>query len=258
MQEIFKDYRKDTSYKIERARLLSDNYKATIIHGSTKIDLSDYGLKTIKWEADDELLIRKPCTMKEKLPIIRRGGFNFDFSWDKNSPDLIMFMLDQNIAYLDGYNVGLDIIEGRDTNYNRIGQNLRTDLKYRSKVEKSDVNSSFTFADTRTPTTYITVKFDLLIEVQHFSSKIESYLFKNGVIYAPSQSTEENSSTISESMRAYFPIVEINSNISYQPDVMFLVQNSLYEMMQLSMKEEDLLVRDRIIINPDNKTLLNK
>jgi len=59
-------------------------------------------------------------------------------------------------------------------------------------------------------------------------------------------------------MRAYFPIVEVNSNLSYQPDVMFLVQNSLYEMMQLSMKEEDLLVRDRIIINPDNKNLLNK
>lgn len=258
MGEVFKEYRKDHSYKIEKARILSDNYKAYIIHGNNRIDLSDFGLKSIKWEADDELIIRKPCTMKEKLPILRRGGFNFDFSWDKNSPDLMMFLLDQNIAYLDGYVVNADIIEGRDTNYNKIGQNLRTDLKYRSKVANSDVNSAFTFSDTRTPTTYLTIKFDLLINIQHFSTRDESYMFKNGVLYAPSQSTEENSSNISESMKGYFPIVEMNSTISHNTDILYLVQNALYEMMALDIKEEKLLVKDRVIINPDNKNLLTK
>lgn len=252
-----KDY--GFSKKVEDTRLLSDNYNAYIIFGKTKINLSDFGLKTIKWEAEDELIIRKPCTMKEKLPIIRRGGFHIDFSWEKNSPDLIMFLLDQNIAYLDGYAINNNQVKERDTSYIGIGQNLRTGLKYRSEVKNSDVNSVFVQYQGRIPTTFLTVNFDLQINIQHFSTNVETYYFRNGVLYSPSQSTEENSSPITEGVRGYFPTVEIIRNkLTTQPEVMSLIQNALANMMNLGYKEQDLPDRSRVVINPDNKNLLNK
>ena len=258
MADIYKNYRKDHNFKVEKTRLLSDNYNAYILYKDRTIDLSEFGLKSIKWEANDELIIRKPCTMKETLPIVRRGGFNFDFTWEKNCPDLMSFLLDQSIAYLDGYDVVNDVVVIRDVNYGKMGQTLRTGLKYRSKVTNSDVNSVFTRTTNKMPTTYITAKFDLRIDVQQFTSKKESYIFKNGVFLSPSQSTEENSSPITESMKGYFPTVETNGSLVYDANIKSLLQNAIYDIMSRSIKEENLPDKDRVIINPDNKSLLSK
>ena len=246
--------------QVERSRVLSDNYKAYIIYGKEykKIDLSDYGLKSISWDSRDELIVRRSCVQREELAVVRRLGFDFDLRFAKNAPDLMLFFLDQTKAYLNGITITpIPYIDERITDYVGINKNLRTELKYRSKVANSGINSVFQKTEGKIDTTYLSATFDLKIEILHYDGgSKETYLFKNGVFYKPSQSTSENSSFIDEGVKAFFPTVETVGNLAYNPETKSIIPNLLFEMLNLGVDEREKPDKDRVIVNPNNRKLI--
>jgi hypothetical protein len=257
MSELF-DRRSDNNV-IERSRVLSDNYNAFIINPnkpSQEINLSDLGLKRISWESRDDTRTWIPCTRAEEICIVIHKGFDLELTWAKNAPDLMTLFTDQHIAYHNGL-----VKQGRSVNvdYLNIGNNKRTPSKDRGKVDNSPAVSNFYKVDNRIPTYYITPKFDLRIEIQHYSatsnnSLMEKYTFKNVSFYKPSQSTEENSAEIVESIKAHASYVErpnVDRPVLYNGFIKTMIMEMLEEQLQKQPSESVINQRDRKIINSD-------
>ncbi len=274
---------------IERNRVLSDNYTCEIIAPSlnTIINLADLGLKSISWEARDEIKAWTPPTRNEEICIIKHKGFDFDLRWSKNAPDLMSMLIDQHTAYYNGLvltkgNSGLNSLPNIDygfrTNYQSMGANLRTDVKDRGNQRLSNnearqafffgktidqkipaVVSAFNQSNKKIPTNYVTPRYDLRIAITYpnYKKETEVYTFKNVAFYKPTQKTEENSAEIEESCKAFASWVEKSGQISVNPSIQNLVHDLLLIQMEKLPEESTINYHHRKIINPD-LTNLNK
>lgn len=255
--------RQDNSLKVERTRLLSDNYNAHLISGyGTKneisFNLSDYGLKSIKWDARDEVVYKKPCTRLEEIAMVYLKGFDFDLTFGKNSSDLMKIFLDQHIAYMGGMNIKQnDLSIDTKNSSSKLNIQKRTETKKLGNVESktsilSNVSTNFETTSNYTSADYLTPRFDLKINVQHYNTKVESLLFRNCVFFKPSQSTSENSAEIDESIKMFASSVEQIGNQVNSPKAEAFIHNALSLMLQKNVNENDLHSHDRKIINSDN------
>lgn len=259
MQEI--TTRQDNSYKIEKTRLISDNYNAYIIaYANNKriaeVNLSDNGLKQIRWEAREEVRTWKPCTRLEEIMEVEIKGFDFDFTFAKNSPDIMKILMDQHRAYYGGFNIEKNINQNSNINQmNKVLKNLRTSEKQVAEVNVqnkivAEGITNFNQSETFPLVSQITPTFDLKINIQHYNDKIESYLFKGFKLYKPTQSTAENGEEIIESCKGFASTVVANGNINFSPTTTNLIHNMLQNMF--NSKSNDLLYHDRKILNKDN------
>lgn len=256
-------YDKNKSFEntIERQRIISDNMIVYLIgyadNKETKIDLSNYSLKSVSWTSRDELKVWKPCTRREEIAILKMKGFDIELNWAKNSPDLMSIYMDQHRFYYGGDSPSIDAHTignyGRLATSNKLGYNARTPYEDRKpNTKKSSVVS--VYQNTKRFTDYLTPRFDLLVEILHpyLKNNIEGYLFKNVVLYGASQKTEENGSEIDETIKAFASWAEKRGNIQVSSKPANLVHDLLRNMTETNVEQPQEPFRDRKIINPSN------
>lgn len=264
------------SNKIEKARLYSTNYNVYIVSYNrlegqknfheTSINLSNKGLKSIEWSCRDSSRIFKPVTRKEEIIIVKHGGIDINLSWAKNDTDMMAFMIDQHIAYHGGMNLRDKLTTENKYNYeNKLGMNLRTDLKKIGNAEKkvnitSNAITNFSRKETFRNPTYLTARFDLRINQQHYNGRVESYLIKNVAFKDFSQKTSEGGNEIEESMKAFGSSIMYSdtNTTSPSPDVYRIIHDNLYKQCQSKPDEHKLTWLDRKIINGNNLNIYNK
>lgn len=264
------DNRYDVRNEIERARVLSDNYNAYIIQikdnkENIVLNLGDYGLKEVKWEARDELIVKKPCTRREEIAHVHIKGFDLDFHFAKNSSDIMKMLLDQHIAYYGGMNLNRSALEDTKNRVNKLMIQERTAQKELGDITLSKVGAdkkitsspatSFSIAENDLSPTYVVPYFDVRINIQHHSKSVESYQFKQVSFYKPSQSTSENGSEIIESIRAFAVTVELVGQHVSSPNAEKIIHEQLSIMLATKVDTNKLQYHDRKIINQDNLNL---
>lgn len=252
---------------IERDRILSDNYIVEIVYYLNNqpnyLDLSQYGLKSFKWEARDETKIFKPCTRKEEIALVRLLGYDLEFTFDKNSADIMVLLMQQNAIYY-----GANIIKrNQNNNYEYKPTNIL--LEKRAKADtrtnpakKTNVLSTAesNFYSKETPN-YITPKFDLRITVQHQSTSKPTFdkeilTFKDVKLFKPYQKTDEGSSTIEEGFKGFASIAIASGDVPNIPNMLNFVQFMINEQVQFNVDERTLPQRDRKINNYSNYGLV--
>lgn len=247
----------DNSLKIEKTRYLSDNYNCYLIahlcNKDIEIDLSEYSLKSVKWDSRSEIEIWKPCTSKVEESRVIEKGFDFDLSWAKNSSDMMNLLLDQ-------YNNYHTIYSHKDTSQiKNVEMQFRTD-SIKVKGGLSSVNHAFQKPDNSNDleVSYITPTFTFKeVITDNITGQQEIVYFRKFKMYKPSRSTSQNSSDIEESLKGFASIIErpkanmflINENVRD------LSWDLLYEQFQVKTSEQYLASNDRMILNPDNKDL---
>lgn len=248
------------SNTIERNRILSDNYvvwlEGEISQDNNyskpftfKINLSDYGLKSFKWESRDEIETRNVCTRLEEIATVKHKGYDIELAWQKNAPDLMKIALDQH-----------DMQYGKtkpiDSNLSTSTQ-MRTELsKVGSPSEKKNIISTSKSILDNSRIFYNQPKFKILVEIQHINTQKEKYEFIDVSLYKPSQNVSDNSSEIEESIKVFSPILNNISDISpYNPITNSLAYKMLDRYMTQNPPSEGLGELDRKIIHSDLRNL---
>lgn len=252
----------DNVGKVEKTRILSDNYNAYIIaydgiKRTHEFNLSDYGLKDVSWEARDEIKIFKPCTRREEIAHVFIKGFDIELRWAKNSSDLMKIFFDQHIAYYGGINLNQDVLTDQNDRSNKLLiqkrtlQDQRGDITTKNNI-KGTTSSVFNKTEKKNNPTYITPRFDLQINIQHYNTKVETILFKSVAFYRPTQRTSENGAEIDESIKCYAPTAQYLGSQAHSPQAESIIHQALSKIMQPNVREQDLAYHERKIINQDN------
>ena len=207
----------DFSDEIEKTRLLSDNYNAYLIPKDSNgtplneyaLNLGSLGLKRIKWDMRTESIKFKPVTRRDEICIVKFMGFDFDLSFGKNSFDMMYLLLGQHaFNHAQVFGLSLDNLAFKlQSESSDIGIQKKTEYK-EGKV-LSTVSSNWNSENKAIKTENISPKYDLKINIQHYNTLVESYLFKNFTLEGGSQETEENSSDISENFKGHAGWVEL-------------------------------------------------
>lgn len=208
----------DFSDEIEKTRLLSDNFNAYLIPKDSNgtplngyaLNLGNLGLKRIKWDMRTESIKFTPVTRRDEICIVKFMGFDFEFSFGKNSFDMMYLMLGQHAYnHAQAFGLSLDNLSFKlQSESSDIGIQKRTEFKEGKQI-LSTVASNWDSQNRNIRTENISPKYDLKINIQHYNTLIESYLFKNFTLESGSQETEENSSDISESFKGHAGWVEL-------------------------------------------------
>jgi len=263
--------RQNHSSSIEKTRILSDNYNAYIVSfkGAKEyisFNLSDNGLKEISWESRDEIEVFKPCTRLEEVAIVHLKGFDIDLKWAKNSSDLMKIFLDQHTAFYGGMNLKKDALSDSQNRANKLFIQHRTpsdergDITVKNKIVAGS-HSYFSKHDKDTEhfmhSDYLTPKFDLIINVQHHNSRVETIKFKSVSFYNLSQRTSENGSEIEEGIKAFSPSCELvpagKNQQANSPKAEVFIHDALVRMMTPPAEDSDnLSYYERKIVNSDN------
>jgi len=247
----------DNSLRIEKTRYLSDNYNcyliAHLINKDIEIDLSEYSLKSVKWDSRSELETWKPCTSKIEHSRVIQKGFDFDLSWAKNSSDMMNLLLDQYNNYHTIYS------HSNSSQTKFTSTQMRTESN-QVKGGLSSVNHNFQKPANSNDleVAYITPTFTFKqVITDDTTGQQEITYFRNFKMYKPSLSTSQNSSDIEESLKGFASSIDKPKNNIFliNENVRDLSWDLLYEQFVLKTTEQYLSTNDRMILNPDNTDL---
>lgn len=181
---------------IEKQRISSDNYRVYLYlekwDDNGIVSYSDVPLLTLtntsltkfSIKANDEFKKKKPCTRKEQVGILFHKGFDMDLQFAKVTDDISSMMFQQYIWYHgNAKSLGKDVRTPEDGKSDGLGVSV-----FGSK----DLN-------------YLTPTYMMKVGIRHFEGIEEFIDFQSVQFFNFTQSAEEGSTDIVETVQAFSP-----------------------------------------------------